>query len=151
MARFSQFIGIALGKEAKYFFLVTILICFTGNSISGSIDLVVLDTITPLLPIVIKMQIDYQNYAGVEKRPITKKLEALTGTPKITFKRTDSNIVTPGAQFTFTISVLLTKMRCPLQIEVSSANQKIYIYIYFIWLDVPHLTYKHSAQDCIAS
>ena len=25
------------------------------------------------------------------------------------------------------------------------------LFLFFIWLEDPHLTYKHSAQDCIAS
>ena len=33
-----------------------------------------------------------------------------------------------------------------------TATPSIFLFLlYFIWLDVPHLTYKHNAQDCIAS
>ena len=42
-----------------------------------------------------------------------------------------------------------------LDISVSGNNNKVAVVVVppdflFIWLDVPHLIYKHSSQDCIA-
>ena len=33
----------------------------------------------------------------------------------------------------------------------SNFERKLFYFLFFIWLDVPYLTYKHSVQDCIVS
>ena len=42
-------------------------------------------------------------------------------------------------------------LKVPLKKIALQSYEFFYFFIFFIWLDVPHLTYKHSVQDCITS
>ena len=76
--------------------------------------------ITPLMKIPLKVTLNYAS-ATRQKRPIVHSIDGLVvATPTIRLNMINNvDSVTPGNVLEFNMSILLTKMRCPLQIEVS--------------------------------
>ena len=78
--------------------------------------------VSPLQDIEAIFLLDYQNSAHKQKRTIKKIVEGLvTGTPTINYLMSEPNTTTvrPGQKMDFTIDIILTKMRSPLEIEVN--------------------------------
>lgn len=91
-----------------------------GSILQGKIKMTLLKNISPLLSVPITMELNYKNGGGVAKRPVVTTLTSITtGTPLITYEMiTNPDVVTPGMRRTFTITILLTKMRSPIDVEI---------------------------------
>lgn len=90
-----------------------------GNSKQCSILMEVSDTITPLSELQAKFYLMYKKTAK-PKRAIVKSVDGLrTATPLIRFSINNQNdTITPGNKVDYTLSIVLTKMNSPLQIEL---------------------------------
>ncbi len=87
---------------------------------SGTFFLQLSANVTPFIAATVKLTVDYENAVSVKKTPLVESLagSVLAGTPNILMSTANNNM-TPGEKRNFTVTVLLTKMQCPIRFEVS--------------------------------
>eukprot|EP00794_Sanderia_malayensis_P007243 gene7243-8051_t len=103
-----------------------------GSTLNGIFFLQLSANVTPFAVATMKITVDYKNSAGVKKTSVTAHpaKSFLVGTPNILLSTTSTdNKMMPGQKVTFNLTVLLTKMRSPIRIELvmqTVSNASIY-------------------------
>ena len=100
---------------------MTSLFFYSGSVNTGTLQFEIPNDVTPFVEATLKCSMTYTNVANVMKKPVEAEMspKGLVGTPSmlLSLNHTD-NKMKIGERRKFTLKILLTKMKCPLRIEV---------------------------------